>query len=54
LVRKYDRKRPHINGMDLKEMGSCGLDSMAQDKDQWWALVNMIRKLQVYKRWGIS
>jgi len=36
-------------GMDLRETGQEGVDLMhlAQDRDQWWALVNMIMNLWV-------
>jgi hypothetical protein len=36
-------------GMDLSEIGWEGVDCMhpAQDRDQWWALVNMVVNLQV-------
>jgi hypothetical protein len=35
--------------MDLSELGCCGMDwiHLAQDRDQWRALVNMIMKLRV-------
>jgi hypothetical protein len=35
--------------MDLKEIGWKGVDWMcvAQDRDQWWSLVNMVMNLQV-------
>jgi hypothetical protein len=35
--------------MDLKEIGSEGVDliHLVQDRDQWWALVNMVMNLQV-------
>jgi hypothetical protein len=35
--------------MDLREMGWCGMDwiHLAQDRDQWQALVNMVMNLQV-------
>jgi hypothetical protein len=35
--------------MDLREVGWCGVDwiDLAQDRDQWRALVNMVMKLQV-------
>jgi len=34
-------------------MGSCGLDALAQDRDQWWALVNMVITFGFHKRRGI-
>jgi hypothetical protein len=35
--------------MNLREIGWGGMDwiNLAQDKEQWWALVNMVAKLQV-------
>jgi len=38
--------------MDLWE--SVDWIHLAQDRDQWWALVNMIMNLCFCKRWGIS
>jgi hypothetical protein len=34
--------------MDLREIG-CGIDwiDLAQDRDQWWALLNMVINLRV-------
>jgi hypothetical protein len=58
VVRKPKGKRPlgrlrhrwedNIK-MDLKKIGSCGMDSidLAQDRDQWRALVNTVMSLQV-------
>jgi hypothetical protein len=36
-------------GMDLREIGwgSVVLIKLAQDRDRWWALVNMVMNLQV-------
>jgi len=36
-------------GMDLREIGWEGIDRihLSQDRDCWWALMNMIMKLQV-------
>jgi hypothetical protein len=35
--------------MDLRETGYCGMDwtHLAQDKDQWWALVNTTMNFRV-------
>jgi len=35
--------------MDLQEAGCGGLDwiELAQDRDKWWALVNVVMNLQV-------
>jgi hypothetical protein len=35
--------------MDLKEVGWEGMDwiALAQDKDRWWALVNVVMNVQV-------
>jgi hypothetical protein len=35
--------------MDLREIGWCGMDwiDLAQDREQWRALVNMVMNLQV-------
>jgi hypothetical protein len=35
--------------MDPREIGWGGMDpnNLAQDRDQWWALVNMVMNLQV-------
>jgi hypothetical protein len=56
-------KRPHIRPrhswehnvrMDLREIGWEGLEWMhlAQDRDQWQAVVNTVMKLQVPKKAG--
>jgi hypothetical protein len=58
LVGKFEDKRPlrrpghrledNIT-MDLREIGQVGMDWMhlIQDRDQWWALVNMVMNLWV-------
>jgi hypothetical protein len=35
--------------MDLREIGWDGVDwmDMAQDRDQWWTLVNMVLNLRI-------
>jgi hypothetical protein len=35
--------------MDLREIGRDGMDriDLAQDRDQWWALVNTVMNLRV-------
>jgi hypothetical protein len=35
--------------MDLREMGWCGMDwiDLAQDRDKWRVLVNMVMNLRV-------
>jgi hypothetical protein len=58
LVGKTKGKRPlgkHVHGLegsmkiDLKELGWEGMDCiyLAQDRDQWQALINMLMKLLV-------
>jgi hypothetical protein len=57
-VGKLERKRPlekprcrwvHNIKMDSRELGWCGMDwiDLAQDRDQWRALVNTVMNLQV-------
>jgi hypothetical protein len=40
--------------MDLGKIGWCGMDwiDLAQDMDQWRALVNMVMNLQVSQNFG--
>jgi len=42
--------------MDLQEIGQKNVDwiHLAEEKDQWQALVNMVINLWVHRRWGIS
>jgi hypothetical protein len=54
LVRKPEGKRHRRRWednikMDLREIGWGGMDwiDLAQDRDQWRALVNMVMNLQV-------
>jgi len=58
LVWKYERKRtlgrPRCRWedkikMDLQEVRRGGMDliDLAQDRDRWWALVNVVMNLQV-------
>ena len=58
LVGKYERKRPLGRPrckwedkikMDLQEVGRGDMDltDLAQDRDRWWALVNVNMNLQV-------
>jgi hypothetical protein len=41
------RRGVHNIKMDLREIGWDGVDDMAQDRDQWRALVNTVLNLQV-------
>jgi hypothetical protein len=58
LVGKLERKRPlgrsrhrlkHNIKMDIKEVECEGKDwiDVAQDRDKWWALVNVVMNLWV-------
>jgi hypothetical protein len=62
LVRKPERIRPCGRfrsrwvdiKMDLKETGCEDVDwiHLAQDRVQWWVLVNVVMSLGFHKRWG--
>ena len=58
LVGKPEGKSPHRRSrrrwednikMDLQEVGCGGMDciELAQDRDRWWVLVNVVMKLWV-------
>ena len=58
LVRKPEGKRPHERPrhrwednikMDLQEVGCEFMDwiELAQDRDRWWVLVNVVMNLQI-------
>jgi hypothetical protein len=42
--------------MDLQELEWGDMDwiDLAQDRDRWWALVNVVMNLRFYKIWRIS
>jgi hypothetical protein len=42
-------RREHKNRMDLREIGWEGVNwiDLAQDRDQWWTLVNTVMNLWV-------
>jgi hypothetical protein len=46
---RLKRRREYDIKMDLKEIGWQGVDwiDLAQDRDKWWAFVNMVMKLLV-------
>jgi hypothetical protein len=48
-VRRPKRRWEDNNKMDLREIGWGGMDwiDLAQDRDQWKALVNTVMNLQV-------
>jgi hypothetical protein len=41
--------------MDLREIGWCSMDwiDLAQDRDQWRALVNTVMNLRFHKCWEV-
>jgi hypothetical protein len=44
------------NKMQLQEVGCGGIDrtDLAQDRDRWLALLNVVMNLGIHKLWGIS
>jgi hypothetical protein len=65
MYTKFDRKTPGKDTTwrtednirtDPREIGWEDMDWMgkAQDRDQWWALVNTAMNLQIHKRRRIS
>jgi hypothetical protein len=48
-LRRPRRRWVYNTKMDLREMGWGGMDwiDLAQDRDQWWAHVNMVMNLRV-------
>jgi hypothetical protein len=42
--------------MELQEVGCGGMDwiKLAQDREKWQALVNMVMNFGFHKMWGIS
>jgi hypothetical protein len=48
LLGRPRRRRENNIRMDFREIGWGGVDwlHMAQDKDQWWVLVNMVLNLR--------
>jgi hypothetical protein len=46
---RYRRRCEDNIEMDLREIGSGGMDciDLAQDRDQWWALVHAVMNLHV-------
>jgi hypothetical protein len=63
LMGKPEGKRPLVKPrhrwedgirMDLREIGWGSVDwiQLAQDRDQWWALVNMVMNFQVLAPWS--
>jgi len=50
MLGKYDSQRPLQNiKMDLQETGweDVAWIHLAQDRDKWWAALNMVMNLQV-------
>jgi hypothetical protein len=48
-LRRPRRRREDNIDMDLKELKWCGMDwsHLAQNRDQYWDLVNMVMNLRV-------
>jgi hypothetical protein len=42
--------------LDLQEVGCGGMDwiDLAEDRNRWQALVNVIMTFNFHKKWGIS
>jgi hypothetical protein len=55
LRRPRHRRDDNIR-MGLREIGWEGVDwkYLAQDRDQWWALMNMVMNLRFHETQGIS
>ena len=65
LVGKSEGRRPlgrprhgwedyYLNASSRHGMGSMGWIHLAQDRDRWWALVNVVMNLRFHKIWEIS
>jgi hypothetical protein len=56
LKGRQKHRREHNIRMGLREIRLEGMDwiHLAQDKNQWWAVVNRAMKLLLHKRRGVS